>query len=75
VRASGDAVKAGQQVEVRILEVDPKSRRVSLSLKQAGAKGDAVRAASKAAEVRAEADVKKRQEKRKGKALKGGLEF
>jgi len=48
---------------------------VSLSLKQAGAKGDAVRAASKAAEVRAEADVKKRQEKRKGKALKGGLEF
>ncbi|HRK30978.1 MAG TPA: S1 RNA-binding domain-containing protein [Tepidisphaeraceae bacterium] len=75
VRASGDAVQVGQQIEVRVLEVDAKTRRVSLSLKQAGAKGDAARAALKAAADKAEVDRKKREEKRKGKALKGGLEF
>jgi small subunit ribosomal protein S1 len=75
VRQAGDAVKVGQPVEVRVLEVDPKTRRMSLSLKQAGAKGDAIRAAAKAAEERAEADKRRREEKRKNKPLKGGLEW
>lgn len=75
VRSAADAVKPGQSVEVRILEVDAKTRRISLSLKQAGAKGEAMRAAAKAAELKAENDKRKRDEKRKGKVLKGGLEF
>lgn len=75
VRAAGDAVKAGQQVQVRVLEVDPKSRRVSLSLKQAGARGDAIRAAAKAADEKAEAEKRRREERRKNKPLKGGLEW
>jgi small subunit ribosomal protein S1 len=35
VKSAGDVVKQGQSVRVRILEVDPKTRRVSLSLKRA----------------------------------------
>jgi ribosomal protein S1 len=34
VKSAGDVVKQGQAVRVRILEVDPKTRRVSLSLKR-----------------------------------------
>lgn len=75
VRAAGDAVTVGQQVQVRVLEIDPKSRRVSLSIKQAGAKGDAIRAAAKAAEERAEAEKRRREERRRNKPLKGGLEW
>jgi small subunit ribosomal protein S1 len=75
VRAAGDAVKPGEQVQVRILEVDSKSRRVSLSLKQAGAKGDAIRAAARAADEKAEAEKRRREERRKSKPLKGGLEW
>jgi small subunit ribosomal protein S1 len=35
VRSPGDVVKLGQQVNVRVLELDPAGRRVSLSLKSA----------------------------------------
>jgi small subunit ribosomal protein S1 len=75
VRQAGDVVKPGQEVEVRVLEVDPKARRISLSMKQAGAKGEAIRAAAKAAGERAESDKRKRDERRKNKPLKGGLEW
>lgn len=75
VRAASDAVKVGQQVQVRVLEVDPKTRRMSLSLKQAGAKGDALRAAAREADAKAEAEKKRREEKRRNKPLKGGLDW
>ena len=35
IRSAGDAVKVGQDVEVRVLEVDAQKRRISLSIKQA----------------------------------------
>jgi small subunit ribosomal protein S1 len=35
VKSAGDVVKPGQEVNVRVLEVDEKSRRMSLSLKRA----------------------------------------
>jgi len=35
VRSPGDVVKMGQQVNVRVLELDAANRRVSLSLKSA----------------------------------------
>jgi small subunit ribosomal protein S1 len=35
VRSPGDVVKMGQQVNVRVLELDPQGRRISLSLKSA----------------------------------------
>ena len=37
IRSAGDAVKVGQDVEVRVLEVDAQKRRISLSIKQAKA--------------------------------------
>ena len=35
IRSAGDAVKVGQEVDVRVLEVDAQKRRISLSIKQA----------------------------------------
>jgi small subunit ribosomal protein S1 len=35
VKSVGSVVKQGQEVKVKVLEVDPKSRRISLSIKQA----------------------------------------
>jgi small subunit ribosomal protein S1 len=38
IRSAGDVVKPGQEVQVRILEIDGENRRISLSLKRAVAK-------------------------------------
>lgn len=65
VKQAGDVVKIGQTVNVRVLEVDPKGRRISLSLKRADEPVEVQAAA-------ATADPKKA--KRKG-PLKGGLDW
>jgi small subunit ribosomal protein S1 len=72
VRAAGDVVKPGQEVKVRILEIDKDARRVSLSLRRAtepaptaaGATGTTT-AAAPAAPVK----------KKKRPELRGGLDF
>ncbi|MCS7033732.1 MAG: S1 RNA-binding domain-containing protein, partial [Phycisphaerae bacterium] len=60
VRQPQDVVKVGDSVRVRVLEVDPKTRRMSLSIRQAGEKGDALRAAARAAEEKAAAHQRRR---------------
>jgi len=68
VRTPGDVVKIGQEVTVRILDVDAEARRVSLSMKQAAA--SAPKAAG-GAEAAPGAPVKKK----KRPELRGGLDF
>jgi small subunit ribosomal protein S1 len=70
VRAAGDVVKPGQEVKVRVLEVDKDARRVSLSLKRAVESAAPVAATGTAtAAPAAPAKKKKRPE------LRGGLDF
>ncbi|HEY7119812.1 MAG TPA: S1 RNA-binding domain-containing protein [Tepidisphaeraceae bacterium] len=72
VRTAGDAVKAGQEVRVRILEVDKDARRVSLSIRRA------IEAPPPSPEQLAaiEAQKKKKADREKKRSeLKGGLDF
>lgn len=75
VKQTGDVVKAGQEVQARVLEVDRDARRISLSIRRANEvvapPPDPVEAAA-AAKVKAAAD-KKREKKRA--ELKGGLDW
>ena len=68
VKSAGDVVKAGQEVKVRVLEVDEKSRRMSLSLKRAV---EAVSATTPAAVRPDQASGKKK----KRTELRGGLDW
>jgi small subunit ribosomal protein S1 len=65
VRSPGDIVKIGQEVTVRVLDLDPEGRRIGLSMKQAV--GSAKAAPVEAAPLN---PVKK-----KRPVLRGGLEF
>lgn len=67
VRASSDVVKPGQQVRVRILEIDKDARRIALSLKRA--------AGVPAADAAAAAASAQPQKKKKRPELRGGLDF
>jgi small subunit ribosomal protein S1 len=67
VRTAGDVVKAGQEVKVRVLEIDKDARRVSLSLRRANDPAPAVAATPEPAA--APAKKKKRPE------LRGGLDW
>jgi small subunit ribosomal protein S1 len=67
VRSSGDFVKPGQEVKVRVIDIDSEARRISLSLK--GAVGQMTAAEHDAA---AKAEPAK---KKKRPALRGGLDF
>jgi ribosomal protein S1 len=75
VRTAAEAVKPGQEVKVRILEVDNQARRVSLSIRRAieiappPPPTPEQLAAQEAAKKQNAAKVKKRSE------LKGGLDF
>jgi ribosomal protein S1 len=70
VRAAGDVVKPGQDVKVRVLEIDKDARRVSLSLRRATETAAAATSATTtAATPAAPAKKKKRPE------LRGGLDF
>jgi small subunit ribosomal protein S1 len=71
VRSPGDVVKIGQEVTVRVLEIDSEGRRMSLSMRQASgaAKVGAAAAKTDAPAVVEPAKKKKRPE------LRGGLDF
>jgi small subunit ribosomal protein S1 len=69
VRASGDVVKPGQDVKVRVLEVDPEARRMSLSIRRASEAAPLAATATPAAPEPAKKSTKK-----KG-PLKGGLDW
>jgi small subunit ribosomal protein S1 len=72
VRTAADAVQPGQEVRVRILEVDKEARRVSLSIRRA------IEAPPPSPEQLAAAEAQKKKkverEKKRGE-LKGGLVF
>jgi small subunit ribosomal protein S1 len=75
VRAASDVAKPGQEVKVRVLEVDPQARRISLSIRRAveverpAPTGATAGAASSAAAAAPPAKKKKRPE------LRGGLDW
>ena len=72
VRAAGDVVKPGQDVKVRVLEVDKDARRVSLSLRRAAEpQGFAAATGATAAASAPAVPVKKK----KRPELRGGLDF
>jgi small subunit ribosomal protein S1 len=68
VRTPADVVKIGQEVSVRILDIDAEARRVSLSMRQSGGGSKVVPATTEAAPV---TPVKKK----KRPELRGGLDF
>ncbi len=68
VRSVSEAVREGQRVQAKVLEVDEDRRRISLSIKQVAAMADYTGPAS------AEPEPPRPQKKRK-KPLKGGLEW
>jgi ribosomal protein S1 len=70
VRSAGDVVKPGQEVSVRILEIDKEGRRVSLSIKSA--EQEAKAAAQQAAQAASPATA---QPKKKRPELRGGLDY
>jgi len=72
IRTAADAVKPGQEVKVRILEIDRNARRVGLSIKRA------IEVAPPSPEQLAaiEANKKKKDDRDKKRSnLKGGLDF
>jgi small subunit ribosomal protein S1 len=78
VKSVGEVVKVGQEVQARVLDLDPASRRMSLSIRRATEPPPkqltpeeiaAQEAAAKAAAIAAEKKKKKRAE------LKGGLDW
>jgi small subunit ribosomal protein S1 len=71
VRSSGDVVKPGQEVKVRILEIDPEARRMSLSVKRAVETVAPASTAAAAAPAAPEASKKPK----KRPPLKGGLDW
>jgi small subunit ribosomal protein S1 len=70
VRASSDVVKPGQDVKVRVLEIDPEARRMSLSIRRAAEGAAPVTTAAPAAAV----EPAKKPKQRKT-PLKGGLDW
>jgi ribosomal protein S1 len=68
VRQVTDAVKTGQQVQVRVLSIEPENRRISLSIKRA------VGAAAPST-ASTPTPMSKTQSKKKRPPLRGGLDF
>ena len=68
VKSAGDVVKPGQEVQVRILEIDAKARRISLSIKRAVAAKASQADASSTAPVTSG-------KKKKRPELRGGLDW
>jgi small subunit ribosomal protein S1 len=69
VRAAGDVVKPGQEVQVRVLEIDKEARRISLSIRRS------VEAAAPAAPANAAAVPTAQAKKKKRPELRGGLDW
>jgi small subunit ribosomal protein S1 len=72
VRTAAEAVKPGQEVRVRILEVDKEARRVSLSIRRAIEAPPP--SPEQLAQIEAQKKKKAEREKKRGE-LKGGLDF
>jgi small subunit ribosomal protein S1 len=70
VRTASDVVKPGQEVRVRVLELDKERRRIGLSIRRAEEPAVAV---APAAPILTPAQAAKKQKKRE--QLRGGLEF
>jgi small subunit ribosomal protein S1 len=68
VRKPGDVVKVGQEIQVKVLNVDPAQRRISLSLKAAQVKD-----AAEAAEEEAEEEAPARPARPRTTPLRGGV--
>lgn len=83
IKTPADVVKIGQEVKVRILDVDKQARRISLSLKGVAeldfAKGSlsttSARAGASVLPVAKPAAPADKGKKKKGPQLRGGLEF
>lgn len=69
VRAASDVVKPGQEVKVRILEIDPEARRMSLSIRKAH------EAAPTAAQSPSPVPESPKKSNKKRPPLKGGLDW
>lgn len=69
VKSAGDVAKVGQEVKVRVLEIDKEKRRIALSIKRA----EEALAASAPAPVLTPKELEKKQKKRA--QLRGGLDF
>lgn len=74
VRQTGDVVKAGQEVQARVLEVDPNARRMSLSIRRANEVVAPPPTPPSAAEVAATATAAAKKQKKRAE-LKGGLDW
>lgn len=70
VRSASDVVKPGQEVQVKVLEVNPAARRISLSIRRANEPAPEPPKPPTSAEIKAR---KQRDEKRL--QLRGGLDF
>jgi small subunit ribosomal protein S1 len=68
VRAASDVVKPGDSVRVKVLEIDPQARRISLSIKRG--KEEAAAAAEAATTASAQPSKKKKKTE-----LRGGLDW
>jgi small subunit ribosomal protein S1 len=73
VRTPGDVVKVGQEVSVRVIDLDAEGRRVSLSMRQPA--GSAAGAKAGAAVVAAPVAAVVAGKKKKRPELRGGLDF
>jgi small subunit ribosomal protein S1 len=72
VRRTEDVVQLGQEVQARVLQVEPQKRRIRLSIKPRDERAEA----TSAADVQQREQQKKQRQKRlEKKPLKGGLEF
>ncbi len=69
VRVSGDVVKPGQEVKVRVLEIDPEARRMSLSIRKA------IEAPAPAAAAATPVASEPSKKAKKRPPLKGGLDW
>lgn len=69
IRQPGEVVQSGQEVQVRVLKVDPQQRRISLSLKLVADRG-----VEYTPETAAESAAKAASKKKRAKPLRGGLE-
>lgn len=75
VRTPADAVKPGQDVKVRILEVDKEARRISLSVRRAIEPPAPVPPSPEQLAAQEAAKKKKAERDKKRSELKGGLDF
>jgi len=72
VRSPGDIVKVGQEVSVRVIDLDAEGRRVSLSMRQPAGASAGAKASSTA--TAPEAPIAAAQKKKRPQ-LRGGLDF